>query len=740
MPLRWRKRSQRPLSAFVEDEIDSLSRELNGTSHLGELPGFEGTKARGTVNQYPVLIDVEIPIHSETSSDVGESLSTGSQLSGSPAGPATPSKDTRQEPIQNPVRHQAGENQPQGPEKPRPRSPSESQDAFLSTQPLHPARKPVPEGGKRSPASKIQTAPPSPSVPSDEGWYRSYTPTVSLPKPVPEMPQRREAIPLQHLSNPSQEGPRMSTSTAKRSRSVKRGPSHRSSPVDSRLTTPENASDTVVKPRHGSTTSDQTSTAQTDRNSPSSPGLSVAERLEEKLKRRREQHPFIHSADPNSPVSKNPEGPIAPAQLPGAWPSDLQPAAAAAAAPLKSALRSRSLDRTQSASDKQTRRRTVSFAEKPLELPSQALVKVHRETALTTAYSRQDGSPDSSRSSSPITGLTLTPCPRSVPVAGYQDWHTLRGLEHLDLCPSCVKQMRKSRFRDRLILSAPRPRTEPVRCAMSDPWVRLAWMQILKKNLDGRDLLLQITLPPAGTKSCTGQTVSEQYWYRITDPETGVYLPQFNVCSACIRNIRLLMPAHRQTFERSGTRHERVCDLVTDSPRFSRYIDALDLSANRAEQENAQPDLTEFFTYVRRKVALRDCRRSRLIFSTWHYMPHLPQFTVCEDCYDDVIWPLMKARYPIAREFSPVLRLLPGDKGSSSREASCQLYSPRIRAKFTEAVRRDDMAFIEWMALTRFDAEKRFRDRQDALLEDQRLGYDRTGDLLKNLEDWKRYE
>jgi hypothetical protein len=299
--------------------------------------------------------------------------------------------------------------------------------------------------------------------------------------------------------------------------------------------------------------------------------------------------------------------------------------------------------------------------------------------------------------------------------------------------------MRKTIFRDRIMLSAPKSRNEPIRCAMSEPWTRLAWMQTLKKKLDNLDLLDDITAPPPGGKTCTGRIISDQYWYRIIDPDTGVYLPQFNVCSACVRNIRLLMPAHRETFERCTSPQERVCDFVVDSPRFIRYIDALDFAANRAEQDGKIPDLSEFLAYARRKVVLRDCRRSRLILNTWHYMPQLPEFTVCEDCYDDIVWPLCKARHPIAREFSTVPRLLPGDK-SSSREASCQLYSPRIRAKFNDAVRRDDLQFLKWMALTRYDAEQQFRDRQDELLEDQDRGYDRSGDLRKNLEDWKRYE
>lgn len=633
--------------------------------------------------------------------------------------------------------------------------------------------RPLPEGSKA-----IQRPLP---VPSENVQYKSFPSSIPPPSSSPDTAPKPQAIPLQPLPlrtvplhplpNPPAEGPRMpSTTTATGPGSVQQALPPKQSTADPRPTTSGYASNSAtVRPENVPRPLNRSSTLPVEINSPPSPGLSVAERLEEKLKLRREQRgsgdfsqtAAVQSQSSGSLASQIPESRAPPVQPPGAWPSEPPSDSSCSGlaqfptldnstaeskpqpktAPLKSALRSQSLDRSQAASTKITRRRTVAFAETPVEFPSQALVKVDHETALTRLQTDKDGSPSSSRSSSPNTGLTLAPCPRSIPVAGYQDWHTIEGLDHLDICPSCVKQMRKSKFRDRLILSAVnKSRTEPVRCAMSEPWTRLAWMQTLKKKLERLDLLSEVTRPSLGTKSCTGRIISDQTWYRIVDPNTGSYLPQFNVCSSCIRNIRLLWPEHRETFERSSMPQERVCDFVSDSPRFIRYIDALDLSANRAEKEDSKPDLKEFLAYARRKVVLRDCRRSRLIFNTWHYMPQLPEFTVCEDCYDDIVWPLAKARHPIARDFSSVMRLLPGDTGTGTREASCQLYSPRIRAKFNDAVRRDDLPFIKWMAMTRYEAEKRFRDRQDELLEDQRRGYDCSGDLRKNLEDWRRYE
>lgn len=186
---------------------------------------------------------------------------------------------------------------------------------------------------------------------------------------------------------------------------------------------------------------------------------------------------------------------------------------------------------------------------------------------------------------------------------------------------------------------------------------------------------------------------------------------------------------------------ERVCDLSSESPRFVQYLDLLDAAANRCEYERLPaPDMRDFVNYARRKCMLRNCRRDRMILSTWHYIPDLPEFTICEDCYDDVVWPLAKAGKPIAKMVSPVLRLLPGYGPDRCREASCQLYSPRMRTRFREAVLSNDYKYLKLAALRRFEAENRYRERKQLLLEDERRGYDRDLELRKNAEEWKKWE
>lgn len=304
-----------------------------------------------------------------------------------------------------------------------------------------------------------------------------------------------------------------------------------------------------------------------------------------------------------------------------------------------------------------------------------------------------------------------------------------------------MKQIGHSRFRDSFIPSLAKTPTQKIRCAFSNPWTRLAWTQMIKQQHDSLEMLYQMTRPPPGTRPCPGRAASEQTWYRIINPDTGSYLPSFHLCGSCARNVRVLMPAHRETFQHAPEIQERACDLVTSSPRFVRYIDLLDDAASRADSDpSRRPTPREFLAYAKRKVVLRDCLRDRPVLGSWHYMPELPELSACEDCYDEVVWPLAKAHHPLARSFSTSMRYLPGDGPNRCREASCQLYSGRMRARFRDAVVKDDFPGLRDFALKRFEAERRFRDRRDELLVAEQKGYDCDAEMKKAVEEWRRWE
>lgn len=303
-----------------------------------------------------------------------------------------------------------------------------------------------------------------------------------------------------------------------------------------------------------------------------------------------------------------------------------------------------------------------------------------------------------------------------------------------------MNQVGNSRFRDFFVPSLPNLRV-PIRCSFSEPWTRLAWIQTLKKGYNNLEMLYEITRPTG--LECPGRRPSAQHWYRVIDHLTGMNVPRFAACAACVRNIQLLMPPLQHSFSCHPIIQEKICDFAIDSPRFVQYLDLLDSAANYCEYKRLRvPNINKFIDYVERKCSLRDCRRDRLVLGTWHYIPNLPELTVCEDCYDDVVRPLAALNKPIAKMLANPPRLLPGSGPNRCREASCQLYSPRMRAQFRDAVLDDNFRSLKSVVLRRFDAEQRYREKEDRLLliEEADRGYTWQEEWHRNHEEWKKYE
>lgn len=325
-------------------------------------------------------------------------------------------------------------------------------------------------------------------------------------------------------------------------------------------------------------------------------------------------------------------------------------------------------------------------------------------------------------------------------MSGYGGWYTIIGMTHLDICRSCIQQIGGSRFRNLFIPSVAKPADAKVRCSLSQPWARLAWVQTMILRLNHLDLLYLVTRPQPGQKPCSGRVPSVQSWHRVSEPDTGRTLPDFNACSSCFRNLQILMPKLRDEFRSGPLVHERVCDLRADSPRFIRYLDLLDTAVTRSlRHPRGHVDLRDFIRYAKRKSTIYDCARDHLAMGPWHYMPELPEFTICEDCYDDVVWPV--GHYAVANRVSSTVQLVPGtDPARGGRQATCQLYSPRMRARFQEAVERGDITYLKAAVLRRYQAETRFRERKMYLLEDVARGYDCDAELRRNADEWKQNE
>ena len=764
-------RSQRPPAPCVEEEATALAHEIDGLSKMGDRPGVEGICQRGTIDQYPIIASP----HSALPASV-----TPACLSANPPGLGNFSSDDnssgpRTPPPQLPepvvrVADSQGLAMPHHHSKPDPSKPR----SLFSRNPDHHWFHFPREGaqsGDRDEASRehdrehdrdTQRAPreshhdhvsrghavdhadhsvQGSSLARSNSARTSHRSSQQAPSHSSSHHRPHHHHHHRHsVSLPSQESKASESSSTSRGRQPHVAPA----PAPPAPTPP------VPTPRAAPP-------AQPRTRRPDSDTRTLAERLEEKLRLRQELRELSSDSDSSSSrhrrskstktksahsvqdeekessPRRRPPRPTSPErQEPAPRPATSRGRATtvSAVAPprLRSAMRDPSKSKAMSSDEASSSkpRHTVKFEE---NLP-------HRYSSTHPAPNEKALSPQRAPN---MQGLCTGSCPRSFPVAGVNDWYTLDGLNHLDICPSCKDQMLHSRFSDLFMPASPKPAKQAVRCAFSNAWVRLAWTQMIKKQHDSLELLYQMTRPPPGVRPCPGRVIVEQSWHRVLHPETGSPLPNFHACTSCARNIRILMPSHRDTFHQTPEIEPAICDFFTTSPRFVAYIDLLDNAAQRTEPSR-RPDLREFIAYARRKSVLKHCRRDRSTMSTWHYMSSLTELTACEDCYDEVIWPLAKAHHSIAMSFSTSMRLLPGDGHNRSREASCQLYSPRMRARFREAVAKDDFSGLKDIALRRFEAERRYKDRREELDAAEKRGYDCDGEVRKAIEEWKRWE
>ncbi|KAJ5468836.1 hypothetical protein N7475_006588 [Penicillium sp. IBT 31633x] len=756
-------RSQWPPAPCVEEEPQALSKELHGLSKVGDKPGVDGVRTRGVVDQYPILVSADSPPPPSISpASVPSVPGLGNVSSDESSGPMTP---PAQEPVfRNTVRFETDDRPNYAP-------------LATASQPRGPPSRP-PAKQQSSRDLNAQRKPPPPSYPRDNNPSRQGRPMQnslhgSRGPSVPDRTGTRASVHDQTYLQPRK-------TSLGRSNSARHAPSS-TRPMQERY-----------RREHSSGYLSDSATASTKppTHRPKAPVSTVpapaallnmptvAERIEEKLRQRQEQRESGSMSDPEmreisatmrpikpiQPVDTNPPKtslppPVpVPAPAPAALPAPVLAPAPASRSPSREPQRVPS-QRTQLEVPSVSRPRATSVTTAPARSMSGSRQPPRPMPEMVQTKSNQVATqlnPDRSTSQPPASrhagtspqrpysvGLGLSPCPRTIAVAGYQDWYTLKGLTHLDICPSCMSQISHSRYRDYFIPSLSKPAGQKTRCAFANAWTRLAWAQMIKKQHASLELLYQMTRPPPGTRPCPGRIVAEQSWYRIYDPEIGTDLPGFHVCSSCARNVRILMPTHRDTLQPNPEPSECVCNFVTFSPRFVKFIDLLDASASRAESESSRtrrPDTREFLSYARRKVVLRDCRRDRPTLSTWHYIPSLSEMCVCEDCYDEVVWPLARSRHPIACMVTTKLRILPGDGPGRTREASCQLYSPRMRAKFREAVVRDDLGMLRSVAQRRVEAERRFLDRREELLVAQAKGYNCDEEMRKAVDEWRRWE
>ena len=335
-------------------------------------------------------------------------------------------------------------------------------------------------------------------------------------------------------------------------------------------------------------------------------------------------------------------------------------------------------------------------------------------------------------------------CPQPYPVSGYHHWYTIQGTHNFDVCSSCASVLGKSAFRDYCTPSWKAP-TESIICALSRPWTRLAVARALQEGSANVTLLQNLNMLPQGVLPCSGSQSDVRRWYHVTDPATKAPVTNFDVCTACVRSVELLYPElwRDKLFERPEGKlsQERTCSLNAGSKRFYAIFNELDRLAEYSRKKDLRPkDISKFAISVRQKTRFRECARDAMLGTTlWHYIPGLPEFTVCEECFEEVVWPMRDM--PVAKDMIKTLQKVPVQRPDHYVAGiSCQLYSERMRAIFKNACSRNDFDGFKQNAIMRYNVEHKLQEKHRILEQQARAGYDRREELEKNSALWKTYE
>lgn len=306
---------------------------------------------------------------------------------------------------------------------------------------------------------------------------------------------------------------------------------------------------------------------------------------------------------------------------------------------------------------------------------------------------------------------SLPSCLRTEPERGHDDWMILVGAPSLVFCPDCISStFERTVFRPAFRRSPPHNLDTKLACAFGNSWIRLAWLLTLHQQKPDLTLLRDLASIEETSEPCPGAQSGVRTWFGLRDPD-GLFVRDFQVCYTDVRKVERLLPTLSGLFVPLPARalnDKRICGIRADGNRFSTYLDALIVMHDKSLTTRKLADPMPFINLVERKSRLRDCQRDTLLLGgLWHYIPSLPAFTVCEDCFDTIIEPGIIKEKDLALRFNRTLQPAYGEGLGSS----CQIYSPYMRKVFKRALEDNDFRYLAKKAGQRREAEVRLQER-----------------------------
>jgi hypothetical protein len=282
--------------------------------------------------------------------------------------------------------------------------------------------------------------------------------------------------------------------------------------------------------------------------------------------------------------------------------------------------------------------------------------------------------------------------------------------------------------------------------------MRLAWLLTIKQRRPSLELLYALADVSESDRPCPGDrelSTDRIAWYGIPDQRDGLHVANFAVCAADVKMLEILFPTVRGYFTRLPTTYtpgKHTCSLRVTSRRFPKYLDLLVELDAEAQAMGQRPNIGRFVKLARENAFKGECGKDKTYRrKAWHFIPQLPEFTVCEECYDEVIWPALTKSSSLPRLVNKSIQLVPNEDPEVG--SSCCLYSPRMRRVWDVSVKEEDFKYLERKVLERKRVEAKLSRQRKSLLtwlaDEERgsRGYERAKEELRGVErSWKEWE
>jgi len=313
----------------------------------------------------------------------------------------------------------------------------------------------------------------------------------------------------------------------------------------------------------------------------------------------------------------------------------------------------------------------------------------------------------------------LLKCRGKDSISGYNYWFTFRKSDSFNVCPDCYTlAIQPTEFREELVPAPMRAADRRIVCEFgASHWHSIALSLSSRHHQPDLRLLKDVAQVLDRNKPCPGERKTVRSWYSLRDPANRYQaMADFYVCKSCVQVLEVLLPNMNGIMcpiENRDDSTKRPCSLYfnpKDPSRFLSYFDLLESEAVEAKKNSKAPDIRPLAERFHAINSARDCQKERFLANReWYAMRSLPDFTVCQQCFEYVVHPQLDQNNAVARDF--FLEPIPFD------DASCHLYSPRMRSVFAEACQNNDLEYLAYQVTKRREREAEINKAIDSVSE-----------------------